>query len=85
MAVHAVGRDSPSEGWDRLNSLLNRWIPHPVLHPHPDKLRRHSFSVRAVVNAHVRICAGPTNDGRESQLLVGYYNSRGTSCPPTAR
>jgi RNA-directed DNA polymerase len=25
-------------GWDRLNSLLNRWIPHPhVLHPYPDK------------------------------------------------
>ena len=25
-------------GWDRLNPLLNRWIPHPhVLHPYPDK------------------------------------------------
>jgi group II intron reverse transcriptase/maturase len=25
-------------GWDRLNPLFNRWIPHPrVLHPYPDK------------------------------------------------
>ena len=25
-------------GWDRLNPLLNRWIPAPrVLHPYPDK------------------------------------------------
>jgi RNA-directed DNA polymerase len=25
-------------GWDRLNPLLNRWIPHPhALHPYPDK------------------------------------------------
>ena len=25
-------------GWDRLNPMLNRWIPQPrVLHPYPDK------------------------------------------------
>ena len=37
-AAFGLGREPPELGWDRLNPLLDRWIPQPrVLHPYPDK------------------------------------------------